>query len=135
MLTSLLVLVAWTLCIEVWMYATRLPAMYAAKIDPGLLKRKDELDVLPLPVKQIADNFAHLHEQPVCFYALVAYGHLAGVTGAVPTALAWTYVGLRIVHSLVQCTFNYVPVRFFVFTSSSAVLAALVVVNVLARIS
>ena len=51
MLPSLLALVAWTLCIEIWLYATRLPAIRAAKIDPGLLKRKDELDVLPLRVK------------------------------------------------------------------------------------
>ena len=135
MLASIPALVAWTLCIEVWMYATRLPAMYAAKIDPGLIKRKDDLDALPLRVKQIADNFNHLHEQPVCFYALVVYGHLAGVTGAVPTALVWTYVGLRVAHSLIQCTFNYVPVRFLVFTSSSAVLAGLVIVDVVAGAS
>lgn len=132
MLPSILALVAWTLCIEVWLYATRLPAMRAANIDPGLLKRKDELDVLPLGAKQVADNFNHLHEQPVCFYALVIYGHLMGVTGAAPTALAWTYVGLRVAHSLIQCTFNYVPLRFVVFVASSAVLAALVVLDVVA---
>ena len=132
MLLTILALVGWTLCIEVWLYATRIPAMHAAKIRAGLLKRKDELDVLPLRVKQVADNYNHLHEQPVCFYALVVYGHLAGVAGTVPTALAWTYVGLRIAHSLIQCTFNYVPLRFLVFVSSSAVLAALVVIDLLA---
>ena len=44
-----------------WMYATRLPAM-SAGIDARRLERKDELDVLPGGVKQVADNYNHLHE-------------------------------------------------------------------------
>jgi len=123
MLVTILALVIWTLIIEVWMYATRLPAMHAAGVDARLLKRKDELDVLPLRVKQIADNFNHLHEQPVVFYALVVYSHLAGVVGPTMVGLAWSYVALRVVHSIIQCTFNFVPVRFLAFTLSSAVLA------------
>lgn len=126
MLITILALVGWTLVIEVWMYSTRLPAMRAAKIDARSIKRKDELDVLPTRVKQIADNFNHLHEQPISFYALVVYGHLVGFTIGLPVVLAWTYVGLRVAHSLVQCTFNFVPLRFVLFTSSSIVLAIMV---------
>jgi hypothetical protein len=126
-------LVAWTLIVEVWMYATRLPAMRTAKVDVGRLKRAQELEVLPIRVQQVADNYNHLHEQPVCFYALAIYGHLAGVTGTAAIALAWTYVGLRIAHSLIQCTFNFVPLRFFVFVTSSLVLAAMVGLDVAAR--
>src|SRR5262245_43773957 len=64
MLTPMLALILWTFVIEIWMYATRIPAMRAARIDPKRVKRKEDIDALPVPVKQIADNFTHLHEQP-----------------------------------------------------------------------
>jgi len=39
--------------------------------------------------------------------------------------LAWSYVGLRIVHSLVQATSNVVTYRFLVFTLGSLCLLGL----------
>jgi hypothetical protein len=39
--------------------------------------------------------------------------------------LAWTYVGLRVLHSLIQATANVVRWRFMVFTLASLVLLAL----------
>jgi hypothetical protein len=41
--------------------------------------------------------------------------------------LAWVYVGLRVVHSLIQTTFNKIEVRFSVFALSSLVLIALTI--------
>jgi hypothetical protein len=131
-LTPLLALIVWTFVIWFWMYATRLPAMRAAKLDPARIKRKEELDVLPVGVKQIADNYAHLHEQPTIFYALAIYSHLADMADPINVALAWTYVGIRIVHSLIQCTWNFVPVRFLVFNLGTLVLIAMTVRNVIA---
>lgn len=40
--------------------------------------------------------------------------------------LAWAYVGLRFVHSIIQCRGN-VPNRFFIFLVSSVVLGAMAV--------
>ena len=40
--------------------------------------------------------------------------------------LAWSYVALRVVHSLVQATWNKIEVRFALFFVSSLVLFALV---------
>jgi hypothetical protein len=107
MLTPMLALICWTFVIWFWMYATRIPAMRAAGIDARKLKRKDELDVLPVRVKQIADNYNHLHEQPTVFYALAIYSHLAGTADMMALVLAWSYVGLRVLHSLIQCTGNF----------------------------
>ena len=45
--------------------------------------------------------------------------------------LAWIYVGLRIVHSIVQATVNKVMVRFLIFALSSLVLIMLVAHTVL----
>jgi len=131
-LTPVLALIVWTFLIWAWMYATRIPAMRAAGLDPAKIKRKDELDVLPVKVKQIADNYNHLHEQPTVFYVLAIYSHVAGTADPVNVALAWAYVGIRIVHSLIQCTSNFVPVRFVVFVLGTLVLMAITARNVIA---
>jgi hypothetical protein len=131
-LTPVLALIVWTFILWFWMYATRIPAVRAAGLDPHKVKRKEDLDVLPAPVKQIADNYNHLHEQPTVFYALALYSHVAGTADAINVWLAWLYVGLRIVHSLIQCTRNFVPVRFAVFALASFMLMAMTVRNVIA---
>jgi hypothetical protein len=66
------------------------------------------------------------------FYALAVYSHLAGVADPLNVGLAWGYVGLRILHSLIQCTSNFVPVRFMVFSLASLALMVITVRNVLA---
>jgi hypothetical protein len=131
-LTPLLALVVWTFVIWLWMYATRIPAMQRAGIDPKRVKRKDDIEGLPVAVKQIADNYNHLHEQPTVFYALLFYSHLVGVADALNVQLAWAYVAIRVVHSLVQCTKNFVPVRFSVFMLASLVLIVITGRNVAA---
>jgi len=62
-LTPVLVLIAWTLVMWLWMYATRIPAMQKAGINAAKLREKSEMDVLPRSVRQVADNHNHLHEQ------------------------------------------------------------------------
>lgn len=126
-LTPALALACWTLVMWIWMYATRLPAMRAARIDPGKMKEKKELDVLPRKVRQVADNYNHLHEQPVIFYALVFYCHLAGVGDGTNVTLAWAYVGFRVAHSLFQALVNFIPVRFALFALGSFALMGIAV--------
>lgn len=125
MLTPVLALVIWSLIVWVWMYATRIPAMQRAQIDPQAARHPGSLDVLPTAARQVADNYNHLMEQPTIFYALVVYAHLVGHGDGVNVGLAWAYVGLRVVHSLVQNTVNLVPVRFLVFSLSTLCLIAL----------
>ncbi len=121
-LTPMLALILWTFVVWAWMYATRLPAMRRARIDARKIQAPSELNVLPIEVQRIAHNYNHLHEQPTVFYALVVYCHLAGVADPLNVQLAWTYVALRIAHSLVQILWNFVPVRFVVFVLSSLTL-------------
>lgn len=134
-LTPVLILASWTLVMWLWMYATRLPAMRQAGIDPARLKEKSELDVLPRGVRQVADNYNHLHEQPVIFYALALYSHLVGVETALTIALAWGYVALRVAHSLWQATVNFIPVRFVLFALSSLALIVIAALNLIALLA
>jgi hypothetical protein len=131
-LTPMLALICWTFVLWVWLYATRIPAMRAAGIDPAKVKRKGDLEPLPIKVQQVADNYNHLHEQPTIFYALVVYSHLIGVHDELNVALAWAYVSIRVVHSLVQCTSNFVPLRFTIFAVGSLVLMVMAARNVIA---
>jgi hypothetical protein len=121
-LTPILALIVWSLVVWVWMYATRLPAMTAAKIDPQSARFPGSLDSLPDAVRQVANNYNHLMEQPTIFYALAAYTYLAGHERPLTSVFAWSYVGLRVAHSLVQGTINIVPLRFLIFCLSTVVL-------------
>ena len=125
LLTPMLALVVWTLVMTVWMYLVRIPAIQKAGIDPQSAQEPTSLDALPLKVRQVAYNHNHLMEQPTIFYALVAYSYLAGQQNPLNLTLAWVYVALRVVHSLVQATVNVILLRFSLFVLGTLVLAAL----------
>ena len=128
-------LAAWTMVMWVWMYVTRIPAMTAAKVDADALVRQggQSLDqLLPAKTQWKAHNYNHLHEAPTVFYAVALALALIGQGDGLNATLAWAYVGLRIVHSLVQATINKVMVRFLIFALSSLVLMALTLHLVLA---
>jgi hypothetical protein len=125
MIAPVLALVGWTFVMWVWMYATRIPAIQNAKLDMAELSRTGAPLVLPPEVARVADNYNHLHEQPTIFYALALAAQLDGAADGVNVGLAWAYVAVRIVHSLIQATKNVIPVRFAVFSLGSVVLMAL----------
>lgn len=131
-LTPILALVVWSLLVWVWMYATRIPAMQAGKIDPQSAAHPGSLNVLPSRVRSVADNYNHLMEQPTIFYALIVYMHLTSQADALNIDLAWSYVALRVIHSLIQNTANIVPLRFLIFTLSTLTLFALAIRAVIA---
>jgi hypothetical protein len=119
-------LVVWTLIIWVWMYATRLPAIFKARVNFDKVKNGAQLrPLLPERVSWVADNYNHLLEQPVIFYALCFVLILSGSQNESSLILAWSYVALRITHSLWQCLINHVTTRFFIFSISTFVLMAL----------
>jgi hypothetical protein len=72
-------------------------------------------------------NYNHLMEQPTIFYAIVIASALMGMDQPVNVWLAWGYVGLRVVHSLIQCTVNTVRYRLTVFGLASLCLLGLTV--------
>lgn len=127
-LKPLAVLAGWTMVMWLWMYATRIPAMSAAKIDSKTLvggTGKDLDAVLPAKVQWIAHNYNHLHEAPTVFYAVALALALIGQGDGLNAQLAWGYAGLRIAHSLLQAISNRVMLRFLLFALSSLCLIAL----------
>ena len=134
-LKPVVALAAWTMVMWLWMYATRIPAMSKAKIDTaGLVggTGKDLDAVLPGNVQWIAHNYNHLHEAPTVFYAVALVLAITGHGDGLNAQIGWAYVGLRVVHSIVQASINRVIVRFSLFALSSLALIALVVHAVIA---
>jgi len=132
-LLPMLVLAGWTMIVWIWMYATRIPAMGRAGIDgtkmvgaTGKSLRDDLVAAGEHRASWVADNYNHLMEQPTIFYPVGIIAALLPGSGSTDLALAWTYVALRVVHSVFQATINRIEVRFVLFFLSSLVLLALV---------
>ncbi len=130
-LQPVVVLVLWTMVMWLWMYVTRIPAMNKAQVDPDKLSRESTaggLDaVLPPEVQWKAHNYNHLLTEPTLFYAICIVLALVGQGDGLNLIIAWAYVGLRVVHSLVQATVNKIMVRFLVFATSSLCIIALAI--------
>ena len=131
LLPPVVALVAWTLVIMVWMAATRFAAFKKMGITLDNIpagSRGVNLDgKAPDSAQWKSHNYMHLLEQPTLFYAIAITLALMGMDQPINIYLAWGYVGLRVVHSLIQCTVNTVKYRFTVFSLASLCLLGLTV--------
>jgi hypothetical protein len=123
MIAPVVALVIWSLIMLIWLYATRIPAMQKAKIRPGQAT-KAQMEALP-GAANAANNYNHLMEQPTLFYAICFALQFLDQANDINIGLAWLYVAIRVVHSLVQATVNIILIRFSIFMIGSLVLAAL----------
>jgi len=130
-LAPVVALVAWTLVMMLWLYAVRFPAMRRKGISlKGRVGSKGgDLDGVVEPeVQWKAHNYNHLLEQPTLFYAIaITLALIGGGEIWINVWLAWGYVGIRILHSLIQATVNVVRYRFLAFTAASICLLGLTV--------
>jgi hypothetical protein len=131
LIPPVLTLIGWTFVMWVWLYATRIPAVRAGRVDLVAVSRTGAKLDLPPEVSRVADNYNHLHEQPTLFYALALAAQVANAVDGISVVLAWGYVGLRVIHSFVQATRNVIIVRFYVFAAASLVLLLLLMRTVL----
>ena len=125
-LQPVIALVLWSMVMWGWLYVTRVPAMLKTrpKLDPTL-PRDVMLGGLPPRVRWKADNYNHPMEQPTLFFATMLTLALLEQGDALTLGLAWAYVVLRVLHSLIQALVNVILVRFSVFMIASGVLVVL----------
>ena len=117
-----------------YMLFVRVGQMKKNKIHPQSIATSHERSQAFVDTRA-SDNFNHLFELPVLFYALCA---LAIASQQIPTWMplaAWVFVGSRYLHSVVQCTSNKVRHRFLVFVFGFLLLAAMWVGFLLSKLS
>ena len=130
-LIPVVALVAWTLVVMVWMLVTRGAEFSRLGIKattiPDGARGVDLEGQADKRAQWKSHNYNHLMEQPTIFYAIALTLALMDMGGGINYWLAWGYVGLRIVHSLIQCTVNVVRFRLAAFTLASLCLLGLTV--------
>ena len=124
LLTQVFVLILWTFTIFLIVSYGRTRFM---KDPQDAAHTKDLKGTLPAWVERAADNYNHLFEQPVAFYAVTLAIALINSIDPLMMQLAWAFVTLRIIHSLVQLTFNLVLVRFMIFLIGWLIIAYMAV--------
>jgi hypothetical protein len=130
-LAPVVALVIWSLVMLVWMAIARRRAFATLGITWSSVPRGSRGVNLegkaPDEAQWPSHNYMHLMEQPTLFYAIALTLALMDFGSGINLWLAWAYVGLRIVHSIVQATVNIVQIRFPIFALASLCLLGLTV--------
>lgn len=115
--TMLLTLVVW-----IYMYGRRLPFIFANGLDPKQMTPLELARVSPPQVSTPSDNLKNLFELPTVFYAIVLYIYVARQVDPTFVGAAWGFFLFRALHSVVHCTFNFIPLRFVLYVISAGAL-------------
>ena len=99
----------------------RFQAAFAGRIKPDDFKYGESANV-PGDVSIPNRNYMSLLEGPLLFYVASLMYFVAGRVDRTVLAVAWAYVALRVVHSLIHMTYNKVLHRLAPFALSSLVL-------------
>ncbi|MBQ0934274.1 MAPEG family protein [Ideonella paludis] len=124
LMLSCLVLVGLAFAVGSRMLFCRVREMRSKRVHPQAAATRAQMSER-LQDTQAADNFQNLFETPVLFYALCA---MAMAQQRMPDWLvagAWAYVSLRVVHTLIHCTYNRVMHRLAAFLASFVLLVIL----------
>lgn len=123
LLRPMLAMMALTALVWLFMYVRRLGHMTRHGIDAQQVSTPQKMAaLLPEAIEWPSNNLKNLFELPVLFYALCLVLMQQGWAAPLDVTLAWVFVGLRALHSLVQCTVNIVMLRFVAYLLSSAAL-------------
>ncbi|WP_293906892.1 MAPEG family protein [Phenylobacterium sp.] len=104
--------------------ATRFRAGFAGQVTSDDFKLGESARVPP-QVAVTNRNYMNLLELPMLFYVAGLMYFVAGRVNVTVLIVAWAYVALRAIHSLIHLTYNKVTHRLVAFALSNAVLAAL----------
>ncbi len=109
-----------TMTVWFYMFIRRFGFFLPNKIDTERLKTPEEAKaIIPENVNNIGNNFINLFEVPVVFYVICLVLFVSGSVDPVYLKAAWLFVFLRLVHSVIQCSYNRVMHRFLSYFLSS----------------
>src|SRR4051812_25500109 len=120
-LLPMLALAAWTMLVLLLVPYQRIKAARQSLVTPGDFRYGESAKVPPwasLPNR----NYMNLLEVPILFYVASLTIYVSGAANVLLLQLAWAYVGLRIIHSLIHLTYNNVLHRLGAFATSNVAL-------------
>jgi hypothetical protein len=117
-----LVLILWTFLVMLRMFICRVQVVRTGQINIRYFKTYNTGENLPPLAVQASRNFSNLLEMPPLFYVLCAFALITQSVDHWLLGLAWSYVGLRIVHSVIHITINKIMPRMSIFALSCGVL-------------
>lgn len=124
-----------TLLVWVYMFVQRVSFAQRNKLDIEQFKTPADVQALiPGDESAPSNNLKNLFELPVIFYAICLYLTVTLQVDSVYVNCAWAFLALRVVHSLIHCSYNRVAHRFAVYMLSSIALWVMVVRALLAAI-
>jgi len=117
-LIPLLVQVLLTFSVWVYLFAWRIPEIQRKGIDPQRLKDRAAAHELLPDSANASNNLKNLFELPVLFYAAILLSLVLMIQDMLLVQLAWGFVVLRILHSVIHCSYNNVNHRFVAYALS-----------------
>lgn len=117
-----LALLVWTFLILLRMAALRFQSVRRGDVNFRYFKTYSTGETVPPKDLQASRNFTNLFEMPTLFYMVCAFSLITKSVDQVMLSLAWTYVILRMIHSLIHITVNKIMYRMTFYALSCAVL-------------
>ena len=117
-LLPLLAMVFLTFVVWIYLYALRIPEIKRLGIDPDELQDRAESHKLLTVSGAASDNLKNLFEIPILFYLAAMIAMLLLIQDDLLVLLAWGFVCLRVVHSMIHCSYNRVMHRFIAYLIS-----------------
>jgi hypothetical protein len=121
LLFPMLAQIGWTFLLYAWLTIARQRAVKAGEVNYSDFARHDE----PHHVARIAYNLSNQFELPVIFYAAAVLLIATNNVTTLDIIAAWVFVAGRVIHTLVQCLTDNVPLRGQVFLINVAGVAVL----------
>ena len=123
-LWPLFALAAWTLCMALNLGLRRVRATLRGEAKIAQFAC-GESGPLPRALILANRNYMNLLELPMLFYVVCVMTYATGMRSTWLVTLAWAYVALRMLHSLVHLSYNNVLHRFALFAASNVILTLL----------
>ena len=114
-LLPLLAMAGLTFLVWIYLFALRIPEIQQKGIRPDKLRDRAEAHKLLNVSAAASNNLKNLFELPVLFYVATLLAMVLLIQDVLLIRLAWGFVILRIIHSVIHCTYNGVMHRFIVY--------------------
>jgi hypothetical protein len=122
MLYPVLAMVFLTLLVLLRLGYGRVRFLQTQHVHPQKVANRKGASEVFAPLGNLSDHFQNLLEVPVLFYVLTGFLLLLAKVDAGYVTMAWLFVAVRGVHTLIHCTYNKVLHRFLAFLTSTMIL-------------